>query len=101
MTLEFRVIPRMVILMTDTAPEAATVEDIDEIDELDELDCLKIETLADLWEVSKRTIEKLIYDGELDSHKVGFNRRIRRQDALAYLERTRVSKRHPVAAEPF
>lgn len=76
--------------MTNTASEA---EAVDEVGDFDELQCLKIETLADMWEVSKRTIEKLIYDGELDSHKVGFNRRIRRRDALAYLERTRVSSR--------
>lgn len=56
-------------------------------EEVDELECLKIETLAKLWEVSKRTIEKLIYDGELPSHKVGWNRRILRRDAIAYMQR--------------
>lgn len=71
--------------MTNTTHEVATVEDIDE------LECLKIETLADLWGVSKRTIEKLIYDGELESHKIGWNRRIKRQDARDYLQRSRVS----------
>lgn len=96
--------------MTDTAHETEAVSEAGEIEELhlkiealsdlikfdtladlmNELQCYKVETLADLWDVSKRTIEKLIYDGELDSHKVAFNRRIRRQDALAYLERQRV-----------
>lgn len=97
--------------MTETAHRVEAVDGVDEIDDLhlkidtlvelmrfetladlmNELQCYKIETLADLWDVSKRTIEKLIYDGELDSHKVGFNRRIRRQDALAYLQRQKVS----------
>jgi excisionase family DNA binding protein len=71
--------------MNKTASEAATVEDIDE------LECLKIETLASMWDVSKRSIEKLIYEGELESHKIGGSRRIARQAAREYLKRRKVS----------
>ncbi|WP_219512895.1 helix-turn-helix domain-containing protein [Nonomuraea ceibae] len=68
--------------MTQTAHEAEAVE------EIDELDCLKPETLADRWEVSKRTIERLMYSGELRSIQIGgWARRIRRLDAIAYLNR--------------
>ncbi|MER7213132.1 helix-turn-helix domain-containing protein [Streptosporangium sp. NPDC000239] len=53
----------------------------------DDLELLKLEELAKLWKVSKRTIEVLIASGELPSRKIGWNRRVARRDALAYMQR--------------
>lgn len=61
------------------------------VDAIDELELLKLGELAELWKVSKRTIELLVSTGELPSEKVGWNRRVRRRDAVAYLQRRRVS----------
>ncbi|MEV4096915.1 helix-turn-helix domain-containing protein [Streptosporangium saharense] len=56
-------------------------------EEIDELELLKLEQLAELWKVSKRTVEVLVSTGELTSTKIGWNRRVSRRDALAYQQR--------------
>lgn len=81
----FRVIPRSLLFMANLpTPEAA-------IGEVDELELLKLTEVAALFKVSKRVVETLVYSGELPSHKIRSNRRVRRCEALAYLQRTQVT----------
>lgn len=72
--------------MTNTSTGRG-VEGLTPDDDVDDLELIKIDRLAEMWDVSKRTIETLIYEGELPSLKVGWNRRVRRADAVAYLKR--------------
>ena len=51
----------------------------------DELELLTIAELADLWRVSKRTIQKRIASGEIPSLRLGHCRRIRAVDAARFL----------------
>lgn len=48
--------------------------------EHDPLELMSIAKVARLLDVSKRTVEKLIYSGELKSRKIGGTRRIARCD---------------------
>ena len=70
----------------DGAPQSDTPPRADEDITDEELKCLKLEKVAELLDLSKRTVEELVRSGELPSLKVRWNRLVRRSAVLAYIE---------------
>lgn len=63
------------VKVSTTAPEI----------DLDKLDFLKVEEVVEIMNVSRRTVEELIYSGELRSYRIRGNRRVDRADLVTYL----------------
>lgn len=72
-------------MMVHMKAPSTTAAEID----LNKLDFLKIEKVAEIMNVSKRTVEELIRSGELPSYRIRGNRRVDRADLVAYLLRSR------------
>jgi excisionase family DNA binding protein len=49
----------------------------------------KLGDVAQLLDVSKRTVEELVYSGELTSYRIRGTRRVSHSDLTVYLERAR------------
>jgi excisionase family DNA binding protein len=54
---------------------------------------VRTDTLADLMEIGRSTAYRLVQNGEIDSSRVGSERRVLVADAIAYLRRRMVGER--------
>jgi excisionase family DNA binding protein len=58
--------------------------------DLDNWDPMTLDEVAELFGVSKRTVQELVTARALPSYKIRKNRRVNRADAVAYLASVRV-----------
>lgn len=65
--------------MSNTSPEI----------DLDDWDPMTLDEVAELFGVSKRTVQELVTARDIPSYKIRKSRRVNRRDALAYLANAR------------